>query len=341
MVGSGVVLRVASDNNDVWSGGLFIPSTNRTIGSLHGRGDPNSRDWIGSHLSAAGISAMVLDWEDSYMKGFDFYTSVENDVAAGDWFVIDYRADMEGPCRINAYDHSEGWNQADPNHSLTVLNVPTRDFNGDRIVNLTDFGGFAAQWLRTDCAAPNWCDGADLDRSGLVDLVDVQLFSDFWLHGISGWQPIEPDDPNVIYAIQNAVGQDEISLSVGQTVTLYLDLETLGEAAHVFDLEVRISDPNLGSIDNRPYDVGNPPGNGTARILAQPRITGFDRWGPGSSQVEGIEMIGANITAPLNEGHIASFEYTCTAAGEVTLDLINWNTFQPAFVRSLRIHQSN
>ncbi len=341
MVGGGVVIRIASDSNEVWSGGLFVPSADRYFGALHGRGDPTLRDWADSHLPAAGATAMVLDWADSYIHGYDFYTSEEGDVEPGCWFVIDYAAEAEGACRIYAYNHSAEWNQADPNNSLTMENVPTRDFNGDHLVNLTDFSRFAAQWLKSDCSGPNWCDHADLDRDGSVGLSDLRLFSDFWLHGISGWQPMKPDDPNVIYMIHDPNGRDEINLRVGQTVTLYLEMDTLEESVHVFDVEVTISNPNLGTIDNRPYDPVNPPGNGTARILAQPRVTFFDRWGPGISQAQGLDLVGANISAPINEGRIASFTYTCTAAGEVTLDLINWNSTQPASVRSIQIHQSN
>ncbi|MEN6307897.1 MAG: hypothetical protein ABFD91_09095, partial [Anaerohalosphaeraceae bacterium] len=79
MLGKSCPLLVYSNANDLWSGGLFIRDGHRQLGSLHARGkDPNSRDWAGSHLSAAGPYAKVIEWNDSLISGFDFYNDDHN-----------------------------------------------------------------------------------------------------------------------------------------------------------------------------------------------------------------------------------------------------------------------
>jgi len=39
----------------------------------------------------------------------------------------------------------------------------------------------ANEWLRRDCSSPNWCNKADLNHSGEVDLQDLRVFLDNWL----------------------------------------------------------------------------------------------------------------------------------------------------------------
>jgi len=53
----------------------------------------------------------------------------------------------------------------------------------DCIVNFIDFVKFAEYWLWTDCSELNrWCDGADLNHANGVDVSDLSLFVDEWLH---------------------------------------------------------------------------------------------------------------------------------------------------------------
>ncbi len=40
---------------------------------------------------------------------------------------------------------------------------------------LEHFGVISAHWLKTDCGAPDWCGGADVDHSSVVDLSDLFL----------------------------------------------------------------------------------------------------------------------------------------------------------------------
>lgn len=58
--------------------------------------------------------------------------------------------------------------------------LPAGDLTGDCIVQWADFGIFAAQWQRTDCTSPHWCQGADMNSDGLVEWADFGLFAANW-----------------------------------------------------------------------------------------------------------------------------------------------------------------
>jgi hypothetical protein len=62
---------------------------------------------------------------------------------------------------------------------INVLGNP--DINGDSNINNTDFAKVAANWLDNTCTAPTWCDGADLDISGTVDIEDLKTLAASWL----------------------------------------------------------------------------------------------------------------------------------------------------------------
>ena len=48
-------------------------------------------------------------------------------------------------------------------------------------VNLVDLALFAAEWGRTGCVAPDYCNAADFDKSGTVDMSDLVDIAEVWL----------------------------------------------------------------------------------------------------------------------------------------------------------------
>lgn len=330
MTGTQVALVVSSDANSLWTGGLFLRDDDRLLGSLSGRDkDPNSRDWIASHLPAAGPAARVIQWRDSSIWGFDLYTD-ELYPEPGPWFVIDYMAQEPGDCMIEFYDTRYSWTQCDPNLSFVLHNTLTRDLNADERVTLADFYLFSQAWQQVGCYEPQLCARADFDLDGTVGLMDLAEFSEYWLWGTPGWQPAPPvaerGDPNIIYYVADAYGNASVTMNVGETDVFYIYKTTYDEIVNIINLEVTISDPNLGWIDNTAYDPNDPANSGTAAILSQPRYEDFDYWGPGYTQPEGIVFLVVSFFDPLPDGAVASFQYTAAAAGHVTLDLINHNT---------------
>lgn len=338
MVGSRISLVVHSDANDFWSGGVFIEGPDRAVGLLAARDkDPNSRDWSGSHLSDAGAEAYVTEWKDSLIWGFELFPD-NFERSPGNWFVIDYDAVAEGPCRVNVYDYNDSWTIPDPNLSLVISNLPTRDLYPDGVVNLSDFDVFASYWLTDNCSDPNnGCYQADFSRDGSVGLEDVILFAEFWLHGNPGWKPAPentppqpaPADPNMIsdvtYAITDANSLSEITLEIGKSAILYIVKSSISDETFVFNTEVNLSDPNAGWIDS-------------AQLLAAPRMDVFDFIGAGSTQYEGIEFFAANIGEPMLDGDMAAFVYTAAKTGDVTLTLIDY-TEPAAKLVPITIHQ--
>ena len=66
------------------------------------------------------------------------------------------------------------------------------DLIKDGYIDWVDVAAFAEQWLNENCQAANWCEGADLDRLGSVDLTDFILLVQHWLTDV----PIPP--PNLV-----------------------------------------------------------------------------------------------------------------------------------------------
>lgn len=344
MLGTKLTIIIDSDSGEYWNGGVFLVGDNRGLGVLSARGwDPNTLDWAGSRTEKAGEWASVWEYYDSWLWGCDLYTDSYG-VEAGNWFILDYEATAAGDPNFGFYDYSQNWEE--PVSTVTFNQVPNPDFDGDGVVNNDDFLHFSSYWLEYDCQEIAWCGGADLNVDTVVDMQDLALFSDYWLCGASGVEPpgdpIEPppggeeppgEDPNqaseITYRIVSPLLLQEITLSLGESVTLYVDKITEGEGnISSFIVEVNISDPNLGWIDNTPYDPNDPPGPGTARILAEPnRITEFDYWGSGIMKEENIVLSGVTWNETIYDGALASFVYTCESIGDVVLELYDWGSY--------------
>lgn len=342
LLGQPVSIVISSDSNEPWQGGLFLRGQHRLVSRIVGRGsNPVLRHYPQSCLSAAGPQARAMLWKDSYLQGFDFYTEAL-DPHVGDWFVVDYQALRPGSCTLEFYDYTTG----DPNswyvpaQTLVLENTPSRDFSGNGLVNLEDFAHFASWWLEEGCTDPTWCGQTDLDRDGLVGLGDLALFSEHWLWGTPSWKPAPAPtqfDPNLIYSVTDIDDTNEITLSVGESIRLYIQKTTLEQDVYLVYLEAMISDPELGWIDNREYDPNNPEGS-TAELLAEPRYTFFDYWGPGATQPEGIIFFAASVGQSINDGPVASFVYTASAPGDVEIELIDYGQI-PSACRKMLIHQ--
>ena len=56
------------------------------------------------------------------------------------------------------------------------------DFDDNSVVDMLDYSFWAKRWLLSGCqGVNNWCEGADLDQLGNVDLVDLYMFTACWL----------------------------------------------------------------------------------------------------------------------------------------------------------------
>ena len=178
MVGTKLTIIVDSNMGGDWSSDLTIEGEFLDYGLLSAR-DFNdiTGDWEGSRFEAAGYGARVYDWVEAGIRGF----WLDGDISAtpGDWFIIDYLATKVGRCEVGFYDRSVSWD--DPVCHLVFSHVATRDFDQDTGVGFVDFVLLASSWQETKCSDPDWCEGADLDADGDVDVTDLAMFADYWL----------------------------------------------------------------------------------------------------------------------------------------------------------------
>jgi len=62
------------------------------------------------------------------------------------------------------------------------LQIPVSDWACPDGVDIQDFGYLAERWLMSECSlSNNFCGGADVDYSTLVDMADFAALADYWL----------------------------------------------------------------------------------------------------------------------------------------------------------------
>jgi hypothetical protein len=176
MTGTHLKIIVDSNANGDWSGGLLIPAAEVSVyGDLYGYGSyPDYQDSI---LPNAGEESTVDRSDDDIVGGFFLYAGLE--AIPGDWFIIDYNALSAGTCHVGLYD--DNWSYEDPFYTMSFTQVPSRDFNGDHIVNFADFSLMGLYWGVTNCSDPNGCGKADFYSDETINFDDLALFVDFWL----------------------------------------------------------------------------------------------------------------------------------------------------------------
>jgi hypothetical protein len=65
--------------------------------------------------------------------------------------------------------------------AYVVDTTPVGDLTHGGHVDFGDLGWFLLSWLDSGCDVPDWCEGADLDENGTVDLVDYSILAEQWL----------------------------------------------------------------------------------------------------------------------------------------------------------------
>ena len=291
--------------------------------------------------------------------GTDDYhlTNDSNCIERGDpnFVANDNKTDIDGENRVIDVNVDMG---ADEFHYCSGR-VDIFPASPDGIVNFLDFVVLADAWM-TSAGDDDYNDVVDFADNNHIDLGDLNEFCSCWLYmigdygsGIGGQGPPAgggggsgppsppPVDANIIIRIVDVNDNNEITVGVNESITLYLRLSTTEQGSlGIFDVEAMISDTNLGSIDNREYDPNDPndPNNGTARILAEPSPL-FSYVGPGYEQPEGITLTAAILEADFNDGNLAGFVFTCNGQGDVTLSLKNYLTGTYPKLESILIHQ--
>jgi len=211
MVGTRLAIFIKSDTAESWGGQLWLSNQSLSNGEMSGRDYnplPPLPNYDGSCLPEAGRDARVS--KTLAMEGVFFTLGTAWDVAAGDWFVFDYRAVSVGACSIGLYSNILPGTPEDPRDPyiigapppwpvslLQVLyfnHVPSRDYSGDGIVNFADFALLADGWKEAGLQDPNVAPGLDMNGDARVDVRDLAVFSEYWLGRTNAVRPAP--DPN-------------------------------------------------------------------------------------------------------------------------------------------------
>ncbi|MHC4544414.1 MAG: S8 family serine peptidase, partial [Planctomycetota bacterium] len=94
-------------------------------------------------------------------------------------------------------------------YEISVRRVCTRDIFADGISNFKDLALIVRRWLE-GCSAPGWCDCADVDQSGKIDLGDVRSISADWLTVFKWYDRLVAGD---IIAMEHTLSTDSIDAS--------------------------------------------------------------------------------------------------------------------------------
>jgi len=124
------------------------------------------------------------------MVGFDFVT--HPGAVPGEWFVLDYHAAEVGLCYVGLYNYD--FSLDTPIETLLFNQVPSRDFDGDTVVNFMDFALLASHWGQEPVLDPEFEATFDQDGDGSIGAGDLALFSEFWLERTDCNEPAT--DPN-------------------------------------------------------------------------------------------------------------------------------------------------
>ncbi len=186
MVGTRLAIVLSSDTAGYWLGHLRLSWDDAEDAKLSGRGyttgppDAPIPNYMDSCLEAAGERACARDFSGPEGVGLEFVTSAYPHVVPGDWFIFDYGAEQVGSCDVGLYDLFVSLNA--PIETLSFTHVPSRDFDGDTIVNFEDLALLAGHWRATVGQDPNSPEAVfDLNSDSRVDADDLALFSEYWL----------------------------------------------------------------------------------------------------------------------------------------------------------------
>ncbi len=175
---------------DVSNAGVISPGL--SSGLLEVRGDYTQTGSLRVDIGGliGGEEYDVLDIQGDAVLGGTLYVTLSDRFlpVPGDVFEIIHVNSVSGQfadvvgldiCGRPAFDIVYG---ADSVQLVATSTEVPGDFDGDDIVDIFDIDGEMAFWLAQDCdELNNWCDWADLNYDGKVDLADFTKFSSYWM----------------------------------------------------------------------------------------------------------------------------------------------------------------
>ncbi len=144
---------IVSGGSNSWNVGGFVGKNDGSLSTSFW--DVNTSGWSTSAGGEGKTTAEMKTLSTFTSAGWDFsYT----DGDGADWFI-----------QIDEYP-------------ILVWQISPADIYTDGRNNFRDFAVFAQYWMREDCAIYNYyCDWADLDFNGSVDIDDLIILMSYWL----------------------------------------------------------------------------------------------------------------------------------------------------------------
>jgi hypothetical protein len=208
MVGTRLTFVISSDTSDSWGGDLLFSQDDAPYAKLSGRGftyiyrGPGNAIKIPTYkdscLDAAGTKATVQDSADAQSIGLGFgndttrYITGGHPAYPGDWFVVDYYAELVEDCKVELYGGGlvspVVGVVGDPGvvpvrllQTLSFTHVSSRDFNSDTVVNFKDFALLASHGRSAIDPNSSGEAAVDLKADRRVEVSDLMSFSQYWL----------------------------------------------------------------------------------------------------------------------------------------------------------------
>ena len=103
------------------------------------------------------------------------------------------------------------------------------DFNGDGVVDLSDYDLFRIQW-NTRAGGPNWDAKFDLDGDGVINSADYAIFRDNWGQTVRGTTGQSPD---LVIASMSATYSPTVDLGGSFDFTLSVTVDNEGNGSSV------------------------------------------------------------------------------------------------------------
>ena len=100
----------------------------------------------------------------------------ETDLAVGS-HTVEY---LELSCWNAPFTHTIQINSGQTTSIAKKYNTRA-DIDLDDNVNLIDFSILGGRWQDSTCVEPDWCEQADIDKSGVVDFNDLLIMTKYWL----------------------------------------------------------------------------------------------------------------------------------------------------------------
>jgi len=91
--------------------------------------------------------------------------------------------DAYGSWRLQIYDAYFADSGTLDRFELMICGKIPADLNTDGEVDFVDYVELSGHWRDQTCVSPGWCEGADFNQSGSVDLDDLAQFVEYWLDG--------------------------------------------------------------------------------------------------------------------------------------------------------------